>query len=400
MENVIITGLNVYGEQQTYSNGFIKIEKGLIKEIGSLNDINDITGYKFIQIPSSYFAVPGAIDIHIHGVNGADTMDASNDALSTMAEALPKEGTTSFLATTMTQSKHAIENALINAGEYIEENHQAGLAEIVGIHLEGPFLNYKRAGAQPFEYMLKPTIELFNQWQGLAQGHIKLVTIAPEIDGGLELIEYMSEQGVISSIGHSDATYDEMIKGIQAGAAHVTHLFNGMRGLHHRDPGTAGAALIHEELKTEIIADGIHVHPKTVKLAYHQKGHEGMIIITDAMRAKCLPNGEYELGGQKVFVEDGKAVLENGSLAGSVLQMNQAINNMMEFTGCSLRDVIWMSSVTPAKQLGIFDRKGSIEAGKDADIVILDENHNVWMTLCKGEIAYQREEITHEHLAN
>lgn len=393
MKKVIITNAIIYAESTIIENGYIKIKNGKIEEVNVMDSLSIPEGYEKIEVPSSFKVVPGRLDIHIHGTNGADTMDATHEALSTMAKALPKEGTTSFLATTITQSKEAIDRALQNVASYKKSPQAEGEAEIVGIHLEGPFLNHKKAGAQPFEYMLEPSIEIFEHWQKLADGFIKVVTVAPEMPGGYDFIRYLHQKGVIASIGHSDATNDEMVQAIEAGAKQVTHLFNGMRGLHHRDPGTAGAALLHEQLKAELIADGIHVHPQMMNLAYQLKNKEGIILITDSMRAKCLKNDTYDLGGQEVTVKDDMALLTNGTLAGSVLRMNDAVKNMINYTNCSLEESIWMSSVNPARQIGIYDRKGSITVGKDADIVILNDENNVHMTICQGSIAFQKEDV-------
>jgi N-acetylglucosamine-6-phosphate deacetylase len=182
-------------------------------------------------------------------------------------------------------------------------------------------------------------------------------------------------------------------RGIEAGVIHVTHLYNGMRGLHHREPGVAGASLLHKELITEMIVDGIHIHPVVVNLTFQQKGKEGIILITDSMRAKWLDDGISSLGGQKVIVKNGKALLENGSLAGSTLKMNEAITNMMSFTGCSLEEAVYMGAYNPAKQIGILDKKGSIQSGKDADLVVLDKENKVVMTICRGQIAFNKERI-------
>jgi N-acetylglucosamine-6-phosphate deacetylase len=206
------------------------------------------------------------------------------------------------------------------------------------------------------------------------------------------MVRYLKESGIIASIGHSDATYEQVVEAIEAGANHLTHLFNQMKGLHHREPGVVGAAFLHDELKAEIIADGVHVRPEMVKLAYKQKQREGLILITDSMRAKCLKNGTYDLGGQEVTVKDGKAVLEDGTLAGSILKLGQAFKNILNYTGCSIEDAIQMASVNPAKQLNIYDRKGSIAKGKDADIVILDHNREIFMTICRGEVAFHKED--------
>jgi N-acetylglucosamine-6-phosphate deacetylase len=392
INHILLKGIQIYSEGRVIEHGFIKINDGKIVEIGSIEDLEKENEFEIIELPKHYKAIPGLIDVHIHGVNGADTMDASKEALDIMVTALPKEGTTSFLATTMTQDGKQIENALINAGQYIIDQQPKGKAEILGIHLEGPFVNPKRAGAQPIQYMIDPDTELFKKWQHLTNGNIKLVTLAPEQSGGYEMIRYLKANGVIASIGHSDATYEEVNEAIDAGANHVTHLYNQMRGLHHREPGVVGATFLREELKAEIIVDGVHSRPEMVNLAFKQKRSDGLILITDSMRAKCLKNGMYELGGQEVIVQDGKAVLEDGTLAGSILRLGQAVKNIISYTGCSLEDAIEMASANPAKQLNIYDRKGSIALGKDADIVILDEDMEVYMTLCRGALAFKREE--------
>lgn len=389
---ILLKGVRVYSEQKIIDDGYIKIKNQKIIEMGSSNELSDKDGLNVIKIPAHFNAVPGFIDVHIHGVAGADTMDATKEALETMVMSLPKEGTTSFLATTMTQEGKQIENALINTGKYIKEQQSPGKSEIIGVHLEGPFVNSTMAGAQPIQHIIDPDIALLKEWQKLSNKTIKLVTLAPERPGGLDMIRYLKANGIIASIGHTNATYDEVNEAIEAGANHVTHLFNQMRGLHHREPGVVGAAFLREELKAEIIVDGVHVRPEMVNLAFKQKQSDGLILITDSMRAKCLKNGKYDLGGQEVTVKDGKAILEDGTLAGSILKLGHAVKNIIAFTGCSLGEAIEMVSVNPAKQLGIYDRKGSISVGKDADIVILDEEMEVYMTLCRGSLAFKREE--------
>jgi N-acetylglucosamine-6-phosphate deacetylase len=391
---ILLKGIKIYTEGKWIENGYIKIKDQKITELGQANNLTVPKDFEVIDLPLQYKAVPGFIDVHIHGANGSDTMDSTKEALETIAQALPGEGTTSFLATTMTQEEKQIEKAVVNAGEYIKSHQTPGKAEILGIHLEGPFVNPKKAGAQPVQYIIEPSLELFKKWEQLSGQTIKLVTLAPEQPGGLEMVRYLKTNGIIASIGHTDATYDEVLNAIDAGANHVTHLYNQMRGLHHREPGVVGAAFLKEELKAELIVDGVHVHPEMVKLAYKQKGKTGLILITDSMRAKCLKNGHYDLGGQDVTVQNGKAVLSDGTLAGSILKLGKGVKNIMAFTGCGLEDAVEMAAVNPAKQLNVFDRKGTISEGKDADLVILDENFDVYMTVCRGQVAYLKEENT------
>ena len=390
--SILLKGMTIFTEDGTIENGYIKISNQRITEIGSFDKLTEVNDFNVINVPANYTAVPGFIDVHIHGVNGADVMDATPEALDTMGAALPREGTTGFLATTITQTQESIEKALKNAGNYITGQRSAGVAEVLGVHLEGPFVNPKRAGAQPVRYIVDPNLEQFQQWQAMANNQIKLVTLAPEQPGGLELVRYLTKNGIIASIGHSDATFAEVMEAIDAGANHVTHLFNQMRGLHHREPGVVGAAFLKEELKTELIADGVHVRPEMVELAFKLKRKEGLILITDSMRAKCLKNGHYDLGGQDVTVKDGKAVLEDGTLAGSILRLGDAVRNLQIFSRCSLRDAVEMASVNPAKQLNLYDRKGSLSVGKDADIVLLNQESEVCMTFCRGRLDFKKGE--------
>ncbi|MBZ5201470.1 N-acetylglucosamine-6-phosphate deacetylase [Planomicrobium chinense] len=331
--------------------------------------------------------VPGFIDVHIHGAAGFDTMDATPEALSGMASALPKEGTTSFLATTMTQSDEAVSQALQNASGF---ESAEGQAEMVGIHLEGPFISKKQPGAQPVEHIIPPSLELFQKWQSLSGDRIKLVTMAPETEGGYRFVDEVTSTGVIASIGHSDGTWEEMQHAISVGASHVTHLYNQMSAFHHREPGVVGTAFVDKRLSVEIIADFIHSHPKSVELAFRQIGADRLVLITDAMRAKGLKQGTYDLGGQDVFVTENGARLESGALAGSILTMDEAMKNVQNCTGCSISELVAITSYNAAKKLGL-SHKGSIERGKDADLVILDEHLDVQLTICRGTIAHKKE---------
>lgn len=390
MDRFLLTNATVYAERERIEHGSILVEDGKITYVGSMMSISDA---KVIELDHCDCIVPGFIDIHIHGASGADVMDATKEALQTMASVLPQEGTTSFLATTMTAPVDYIERAVRNVAHYMQFHNQPGEAEVLGIHLEGPFLSPKRAGAQHPCNIIEPNVELFNQWQKEANGNIRLVTLAPEEHGGLALVSYLKENGVVASIGHSDAVYQQVKEAIEAGVTHATHLFNGMRGIHHREPGVVGAVLMHDEVVCELIVDGTHVVPEMVRFAYRNKGREGLIVITDAMRAKCLGEGEYELGGQRVIVQGQQATLQDGTLAGSILKFKDAAKKMIEFTGCSLEDVIFMASWNPAKQLGVLDRKGSIRVGKDADLVVLNEAYEVVMTFCRGKLAYSKLEV-------
>ncbi|KIL43460.1 N-acetylglucosamine-6-phosphate deacetylase [Jeotgalibacillus alimentarius] len=345
-----------------------------------------------ISIPPTHHLLPGFIDPHIHGAAGADVMDATPEALQVMADALVKEGVTSFLATTMTQTEGGVMKALRNTAEFM--SRQTSGAEVLGVHLEGPFLSPEKAGAQDPTLMITPDIKLFQAFQEACGETIKVVTAAPERENGFHFTKEVSDSGVTVSVGHSGATYDELKQAIDAGAGQVTHLYNQMSPFHHRDPGVAGGALLERGLKAEIIADFVHSHPEAVRLAWNEKGADGLMLITDAMRAKGLSDGTYDLGGQQVTVEGTEARLADGTLAGSVLTMEHAVKNMMSITDITIDGLAKITSGNAAHQLGVWDRKGSIEPGKDADFVVLDASFNVVLTICRGEVVYQKEGLS------
>ncbi|MFZ0578134.1 MAG: N-acetylglucosamine-6-phosphate deacetylase [Psychrobacillus psychrotolerans] len=363
--------------------GDLFIRDGKVEKIGQALQVEaDI----FLDgTAKNWIVMPGFIDMHIHGSAGFDMMDATEEALRGMSRSLVKEGTTSYLPTTITQRVDAIEAALENVNGFV---NNADEAEVLGIHVEGPYISTKWAGAQPIEHISEPSIEQFLKWQQLSGNRIKQVTVAPEIVGGFEFVQAMSEEGIISSIGHSDASSDEVEKAVQLGAKQATHLYNQMRPFHHRDTGVVGSVLLDDHMKVEIIVDYIHSHMKAVNLAYRLKGAEGIILITDAMRAKGLEYGEYDLGGQTVYVTEKGAHLSSGALAGSILTMDQAVRNMKQTTGCSLQELVSMSSTNAAKQLKL-SHKGYIDEGFDADLVILDLELNVQKTICRGNIVFE-----------
>ena len=332
--------------------------------------------------------VPAFIDEHIHGAGGADAMDATEEALQTISEYLAREGTATFLATTMTQSKQNISNALKNVKSVIEKGEFKG-AEVLGIHLEGPFISPKHVGAQPLEYVAVPKAETFDEYNEISGGNIKIVTLAPEVEGGLDLVRHLAKCGVVASIGHTGAKYSDVENAVKAGATNVTHTYNAQTPLHHREAGVVGAAMLLDELNCEMICDTIHVSVPAIKLVIKNKPHDKFTLITDAMRAKGMPDGLSELGGQQVFVKNGEARLADGTLAGSVLKMNVAIKNLVEKVGISFTDAIDFATANPAKNLGVYNERGSIEVGKRADLTVLDDDFNVLYTVRGGEIIYK-----------
>lgn len=363
----------------------IGIENGKIAYIGEdASKITDALPYEEGSI-----VVPGFIDQHIHGAAGADAMDGTVQALSTIANAVASEGTTGFLATTMTQSPENISKAMGAVKEYIATNPEEG-ARVLGIHLEGPFISVKHIGAQPLEYVASPDIAVFDDYNAKSGNAIKIVSLAPEVEGADELIKHMTANGVIASAGHTDAGYKDIEKAIDSGLANITHTYNAQKGLHHRDVGVVGSAMLFDSLNSEAICDLVHLSAPAIKLLIKNKPHDKFTLITDSMRAKHLPDGLSELGGQEVIVKDGEARLRNGALAGSILKMNTAIKNLVLTLDVPFTDAIDFATINPAKNLKIDDKVGSIKVGKNADLTLLDGEFNVLLTIREGKIIYTK----------
>lgn len=381
---ISISGPKIYTEEGVLSSGTLCIAHGIITDISEKNHL-DAT----FQFPSDYHLIPGFIDLHVHGANAADVMDGTVESLQTIANTLVKEGTTSFLATTMTSDLPQIEKSLATIAQF---RAQSG-AKILGVHLEGPFISAEKSGAQAAKYILPPDIALIEKWQKISNHAIKMVTFAPELKNSAELIAYLKKNHIVPALGHSNATYAEAKIAIDCGAEYTTHLLNAMRTLHQREPGLAGAALAAKNVYTEIIADGVHLHPVIIDFILKLKDKDKIILMTDAMRAKCLKDGAYDLGGQMVEVRDGIAALPDGTLAGSTLKMPTALQNILEFTDCDFVTAMKMATENPAKALGIFDRKGSIARKKDADLVVLDPDLQVVLTIREGIIVWHQADI-------
>lgn len=359
----------------------IAFEDGKIVAIGKLDNVEPI-------FDTDGVVLPGFIDEHIHGAGGADAMDGTEDALQTISEYVAKEGTTGFLATTMTQSPENIGKALKNVKTVREKGEYKG-AEILGVHLEGPFISPKHVGAQPLEYVAKPAPETFDKYNEISGGNIKVVTLAPEVEGGLDLVKHLAKIGVVASIGHTGAKFSDVEAAVAAGATNVTHTYNAQTPLHHREAGVVGAAMLIDELNCEMICDTIHVSVPAIKIFVKNKPHDKFTLITDAMRAKGMPDGLSELGGQQVFVKNGEARLSDGTLAGSVLKMNVAVKNLVEKVGVSFTDAVDFASANPAKNLGLYDERGSIEVGKRADFAVMDKDYNILYTVIGGKVVYK-----------
>lgn len=327
---------------------------------------------------------PGLIDVHTHGCIGFDVMDDTCEAVKVMSERIAKNGVTSFLPTTMTMGQACISKALNNIRGYMSQDLLG--AQVLGAHLEGPFVNAQYKGAQNEDFIVAPNWEFVRDYADV----IRLVTYAPECD-----IDFVFTKAVLGldanitlSIGHSAAGYARACAAIEHGCSHVTHMFNAMTPLNHRDPGVVGAALMSDAF-VELIADKIHVSPDLFQFVLNNKGEDRIVLITDSMRAGCMDDGDYDFGGQSVRVENGAARLSNGTLAGSVLNLNDAVRNFYEHSHVTLPTAIKMASSNPARSLGLDARKGSLETGKDADIALFDIDFICRMSLVGGRVVFR-----------
>ncbi len=337
-----------------------------------------------------FLVLPGFVDVHVHGGGGADFMHGTEDAVRQIARTHAKYGTTSLLATTLTASREATDRAIRAAQTVIDAGPGEGEARVLGIHLEGPYICAAKRGAQPEAFVRPPDREELTHWIKLGRGSIRRITLAPELEGVDEIIKYAALKGVTVSIGHTNATAAEAEAAIAWGATGATHLFNAMPPLHHRQPGAVGAALARPEIVCEVIADGVHLHPLIVRLVVAAKGPEGVVLITDAIEGAAMPDGEYELGGQTVLVQDGTAAFADGTLAGSVLTMNRAFTNVRR-AGVTLPEAARLSSGNALRQLGQSDTRGTIAPGMAADLAVVHpETGEVAWTLIGGRVAYRR----------
>lgn len=362
----------------------ILFKDGKIAKIAeNIDEIDEVLPYNIDHV-----VLPGFIDQHIHGADNCDAMDGSVEKLNKIANALVREGTTGFLATTMTQSPENILKAMQAVKDYTAKNPEDG-AKVLGIHLEGPFISTKHVGAQPIEYVASPDVEVFKNYNEASGNNIKIVSLAPEVEGADKLINYLKENGIVASSGHTDAGYKDMEKAVKNGLKNVTHTYNAQKALHHRDIGTVGSAMTFDELNCEAICDLIHLSAPAIKLLIKNKPHDKVTLITDSMRAKYLPDGISELGGQEVIVKNGEARLNNGALAGSILKMNDAIRNLVLSCDVKFTDAVDFATINPAKNLGLDDTIGSIKVGKNADFTVLDEEFNVCLTVRNGNVVYK-----------
>lgn len=381
--------LQIVREQRIEEDCYAVIEGKKIVQFCKKDELPEQTD--IVETKAAYKMMPGMIDQHIHGMSGADVMDGTESSLNTISKALAKYGVTTFLATTMTAAETQIEHVVQSIAN--TKNNVRG-AKIAGIHLEGPFINPIQKGAQSDQFIIQPSVEIFDHLNESSQNEIKLITLAAELDEGYKLAAYLKNKGIVASIGHSDAKYAETKALLeQQLIQNATHFCNGMRPIHHREPGLQ-VALLQSECMLEIIADGFHIHPDMIRFIYDTIGEDRMILISDSMRATELADGLYDLGGQQVRVEEGLCKLVGSdALAGSTLNLNRSRKNMKEWLGLSDVTLAKLTSTNSAKLLGLFEKKGSIEIGKDADFYIVNENEDVVLTVSEGQIIYENSEL-------
>jgi N-acetylglucosamine-6-phosphate deacetylase len=382
-----IKGGMVITPQAAINNGIVLCEDGHISFVGSADEAAPEPNSPIVDA-TGCIVMPGLIDTHFHGSGGDDVMANGADGLARIAKSLLRFGTTGFLATTIaarhTDILRTIED--VKAAEGAPPNKTA---QLLGIHLEGPYINLKYKGAQPVEGIRDPNFDECTELLAAAEDRIKIMTLAPELPGGLELIRWLRQRGVQVSLGHSESDYDTVLAAIEAGATRATHLFNAMSGLHHRKPGLAAAALNEPGICAELICDGVHLHPQVVRHAWRNKGRDGITLVTDAMAAQGAGDGEYTLGSFQVKVRGNLCtLLDDTTIAGSVLTMDKALANAHAFAGMDWIDLAHTAAYLPAQACGASDRKGSLEIGKDADLAIFKPDFVVTHTVIAGQVAY------------
>ncbi|HZP17107.1 MAG TPA: N-acetylglucosamine-6-phosphate deacetylase [Terriglobales bacterium] len=377
-----LTAKALYTPLETIDQACVLVEDSSIVRLGTMAEIELPAKAKVVHFEDCVLA-PGLVDIHIHGSVGHDVMQADAGGRRKMEEFLARHGVTSYYPTTVTAPEEITLAALDRLADAIEASGdgQAGRAQPLGIHLEGPFLSHARRGVHPPENLAPPTLKTFEKFWEAARGHVSLMTIAPELDGAPQLIVQASRRGVCASLGHSDADLASARKGVAAGARHATHTFNAMRPLDHRDPGILAEVLTNEHLTADIIADGIHVDPAVVRLFCKAKGDDRAVLITDATAAAGMPDGVHRLGSLEVEVREGKCLYQ-GNLAGSVLTLDRAVRNTMQFAGWDLQRALRAASLNPARVTGV--AKGVLKAGGDADLVAVNLKAEVRATMVKG----------------
>ena len=384
MSRTLIENSRIWQSEGFISGHTLVITDGIISGIHPTAAVKAGPKDQRIEARGCY-ALPGFIDLHIHGGNGFDVMDASEEALQGMCDFLVRQGVTGFLATTMSASAEQITAALATVEIFAARPHTPCL----GAHLEGPYLNRDYRGAQPAMYLRRPRRGEYLPW--LETGQVKLITIAAELEGGEQLIRDANAHQITVSLGHSGASYEQAQAAFAIGLRQITHTFNGMAGIHHRRPGSFVAAIENPHITFQVIPDGAHLHPAIVRMIIRLAGKERVLVITDAMRAAGLSDGRYAMGDVAVIVKNGEARTQQGGLAGSTLRMPQALRNMMRFCDLTLAETVPMLTSVPARSIGMYPQKGSLAIGADADVVLWDETRGAQATLIGGKLVYQKE---------
>ncbi len=383
--SIALIGGNIVTPFRIIENGGLTTKEDKIFEIGFSHEMQIPNDYEIFNVEDKY-VIPGFVDLLVHGGGGFGFSDESDESIQKISDYFIKHGSTSMLGSLHAKPENALLDDLARLARYIKANPDSN---IKAIHMEGPYLNPLLKGAMNKEYLWKPSIESFNKMWEASEGLIKIMTIAPELRGALDVIREASFRGVVCSIGHSTANYETIDKAISNGAAHVTHIFNAMKQMHHREPSLITASLLRDELKIELIADKLHVHPAVIELLLKTKTSKGIILITDSIRAGGMHDGEFHFSDQKVILNNNKATLVDGTLAGSTLTLDNAIKNILSTTSASITDAVRMSSLNGAKVINI-DR-GIIASGKTADLVVLDKNWKVELTILNGKVRYKRD---------
>jgi len=381
-ESILFCGGRMVTAARTWERGWLLADGERIALLGP-GDPPALAADRTVEC-AGLTVLPGFIDVHVHGAAGHEAMDATPDALRGMARYYAQHGVTAFCAATWTDSAERIQAALSAIANTV--GPQEGGATLLGAYLEGPYLNAERCGAQSTKHIRRARRE--EALAILETGVIREVALAPEFEENDWLITECVARGITVSAAHTVATYEQMRRAVALGLTQATHTFNAMTPLSHREPGTVGAVLASPEIRAELIADNIHVHPAAMQILYAAKGRDGVLLITDAMRGTGMPDGEYQIDERTVFVRDGAVRLPDGTLAGSTLTMERALRNLIDATGQPL-DTVWpCSSLNAARALNLAHRKGSLEVGKDADLVLVDAALNVQMTVAEGRIVY------------
>ncbi|MGH2569294.1 MAG: N-acetylglucosamine-6-phosphate deacetylase [Bacteroidota bacterium] len=385
--SIAVKNVDIITPFRVITRGTVVVEGKKIAAVGEAQEVRIPPGTRTVDF-SGMMLTPGFIDLLVHGGGGYGFADTNVEALEHISKFFFTHGTTGLLAALYSKPEQDLIADVRRVAGFCESTSGSN---VWGIHLEGPFINGEFHGAMKKEYLWQPSVQRWQKLFDVGRGYIRLMTIAPELSGVSDVMRAAAKNGVVLSIGHSAATYQEVLTAIDNGAAHVTHMFNAMKPFHHREPGIVLASLLHNELKVELIADGVHVHPAVMKLMYQVKGDGGILLITDAIRACGMPDGEYAFMDQKIHVKDKKAYLQDGTLAGSTLTLEKAVKNMVQLADVPLTDAVRMATLNGAKVLGLEHQKGILAVGKDADFVVLDRDFTVQLTVYEGNIKYARE---------